>query len=153
MKSFSKPFHSRFRPQLEAMEDRIVPTALSISDDFVNEGQKAVFVVTLSEPVTHAVTVDFSTVDKTATGGSDYLHQSGTLTFKPGETSKTIRIRTINDKEIETNPETFYVQLSNAIGADLDDDRGLGGIYNDDFVERGHGRDDDDCRGLPRSCP
>ena len=43
------------------------------------------------------------------------FQQSGTLTFAPGETSKTIVISTIEDSESEV-PETFTVRLSSPRG-------------------------------------
>lgn len=59
-------------------------------------------------------TVHYSTADGTATGGADYVPTAdGTVTFAPGEISKTISIPIIND----TNPEpseTFTVSLTGA---------------------------------------
>src|SRR5262245_2796876 len=51
----------------------------------------AVFTVQLDQPDDgQTVTVDFRTQDATARAGTDYQATSGTLTFAPGETSKTI---------------------------------------------------------------
>ena len=79
------------------------------------------FNVTLSFPITQPVTVNYSTADGAtngATAGSDYIAASGTLTFAPGETSKTVRVNFIGDDVIEPD-ETFFLNLSNAVNADI----------------------------------
>ena len=50
------------------------------------------FTVQLSNPSDEAVTVKYTTANGTAKAGSDYTSKSGTLTFAPGETTKTISI-------------------------------------------------------------
>jgi Calx-beta domain/RTX calcium-binding nonapeptide repeat (4 copies)/von Willebrand factor type A domain len=47
------------------------------------------FNLTLSNPSTETVTVKYTTADGTATAVSDYTATTGTVTFNPGETSKT----------------------------------------------------------------
>src|SRR5215213_9965519 len=42
-----------------------------------------------------AVQVDFSTEDASARAGADYMAASGTLTFAPGETAKTVAVPVI----------------------------------------------------------
>ena len=76
-------------------------------------------------------TVDFATSNGSAAAGSDYTAQSGTVTFAPGETSKTISIAVQGDRRREGN-ETFFVNLSDAQGASIVDGLGLGTILNDD---------------------
>ena len=75
----------------------------------------------------------FSTVNGTATtGDNDYVAQSGTLTFAPGETTKTITIVVQGDNKRESNEE-FYVDLSGtSSNSVLDKKRGTGKILNDD---------------------
>ena len=58
--------------------------------------------------------------DRTATAGSDYTAVSGTLTFAPGVTTRVVSIPMIEDGVAEV-PETFVVDLSNAIGATIVD--------------------------------
>ena len=79
------------------------------------------------------VTMSFPNVDGAATtGDSDYIAKTGTLTFAPGETTKTITIEVKGDSKKETN-ETFYLELfglsSNAL---FTKNRGVGTILNDD---------------------
>src|SRR6185295_14868689 len=90
------------------------------------------FTVTLASPLASPVTVDFATVDGTATvADNDYLAASGTLTFAPGETSKPVVVSVVGDTVFETD-ETFQVALSNPVGSFLVDGTGLGAILNDD---------------------
>ena len=44
----------------------------------------------------------------------DYLATSGTLTFAPGETTKTITVDVVGDSTDDGNYKTFYVNLSGA---------------------------------------
>ncbi|NLB69105.1 MAG: hypothetical protein GX804_05415 [Lentisphaerae bacterium] len=59
--------------------------------------------------------VDYSTMDISATAGEDYTASSGTLHFQPGETSAQITIPILDD-DISELTETFAVILSNATG-------------------------------------
>jgi Calx-beta domain/FG-GAP-like repeat len=116
-------------------DDTNQPT-LGITDVTKNEGNKGktsfTFTVRLSAPSTQTVTVFFATADGTATvSGRDYTANSGTLTFLPGETSKTVTISVRCDKTAEAD-ETFYVNLSSAQGALIADGQGVGTILNDD---------------------
>mgnify|MGYP001805925513 CR=1 FL=1 len=85
----------------------------------LNEGDSAQLTVMLSVAATQPVTVDYVTQDDTAQNASgDYVATSGSLTFAPGETSKTISVTTLDDTAVESN-ETFNVQLSNPVNATL----------------------------------
>merc|ERR1712142_693787 len=55
--------------------------------------------------------VDYATSDGTASGGGDYVHTEGTLTFKPGETSKSIVVPVIDDDIFELD-EYFFCKLT-----------------------------------------
>src|SRR6185295_11245554 len=58
-------------------------------------------------------TIDYTTIDGTATAGQDYTATSGTLTFSGGETSKSFQIP-ITDDAVTEPDETFTVELRNA---------------------------------------
>ena len=75
-----------------------------------------VFNVTLSNPSVETVTVNFATSDGTATAGSDYVANSGILTFAPGVTSASVSVQVNGDTTIEPN-ETFTLTLSNSTNA------------------------------------
>jgi ELWxxDGT repeat protein len=110
---------------------------LAIDDTRVTEGNSgtttARFTVTLSRAASQTVTVAYATSDGSAQAGSDYDAVSGTLTFAPGETLKTIDVSVHGDVTLETN-ETFFVTLSNATGATLTKSQGFGIIDDDDGV-------------------
>ena len=63
------------------------------------------------------VTVDFTTVDGTATSTSEYTQRSGTLTFEEGDTEKTffISLRNLSGSPF-TGAKTFTVELRNPGG-------------------------------------
>jgi Ca2+-binding RTX toxin-like protein len=95
----------------------ISPATLSQNEG--NSGTTAfVFNVTLSNPSTQTVTVNFATTDGTAEAGTDYTAGTGTLTFNPGITSQQITIQATGDTTDEFN-ETFTVALSNPSNATL----------------------------------
>lgn len=96
-----------------------------------DSGGRLVFTVTLSTPSSGTVTVDYATSNGTALAGIDYVARSGTLTFAPGETSKTVTVWTIEDSVIEPG-ETVTLTLSNPSGAELGNASVSGTISNDD---------------------
>ena len=110
---------------------------LSIDDVSHAEGNSGTttfaFTVTLSGQSSQTVTVDFATANGTATAGSDYVSNSGTLTFAPLETTKTINVSVNGDLAPEPN-ETFFVNLTNPSNATIADNQGLGTIVNDDVI-------------------
>ena len=104
---------------------------LSIGDAApVAEGGAAVFTVTLVPASNHVVTVTYSTVDGTAVADADFTPTSGTLTFNPNQTTKTIRVPILRDTVHEPS-ETFTVELSNPGGSTLADPIGVGTIRAD----------------------
>ena len=98
---------------------------LSIGDAAAVEGDAVEFTVTLTGTTNQDVTVDFQTADGTARAGSDYDQRSGTLTFTPGDRTRTISVPTIED-DIREEDETFLVTLTNPGGATLADDTATG---------------------------
>jgi len=104
------------------------PPTVSIGNASVAEGDAgstpATFTVSLSAPSGKTVDVGWATADGSATAGSDYAAASGTLTFAPGETTKTITIDVLGDTVVE-GTETFGVVLSTGAtgtGTIVDDD-------------------------------
>jgi hypothetical protein len=89
--------------------------------------------VTLSAAAAGPVTVNFATADGTATAGSDYTATTGTLTFAPGSTSQNVTVSITGDTTIEAD-ETFFVNLSGAVGGSIGDAQGQGTITNDDVA-------------------
>jgi hypothetical protein len=71
--------------------------------------------VTRSGDSSGTATVDFVTSDGTAKQASDYILNSGTLSFGPGETSKTFSVLVVNDVYVEPD-KTVNLTLSNPTG-------------------------------------
>ena len=109
---------------------------LSINDVSLAEGNSGTslmnFTVTLSQPSPLTVTVDFSTINGTASAASDYYSNTGTLIFSPGEVSKTISVTINGDTTVEPD-EIFTVNLAGAINAKFSDPIGEGKIINDEL--------------------
>jgi subtilisin family serine protease len=111
------------------------PAGISVSDVTVSEGQDgttpAVFTVTRTSGSGIAY-VQFATADGSATAASgDYQPRSGTLTFAPGETSKTVTVLVNGDRLAEAD-EHFVLNLSNPTGATIADGQGVGTIRDDE---------------------
>lgn len=105
--------------------------SISVSEpQIIGAAIPAVFTVTLSRQTTQTVTVDFATSDVTATAGSDYVATSGTLTWAPLQTSKTISVSVLGDQDANESNETFRVLLSNPVNASLITQQMTGTIIN-----------------------
>src|SRR5262245_47235149 len=112
--------------------------SLSINNISVSEGNSgtvtAIFIVTLSNPSSEIVTVDYATVDGTATvANNDYetIDPPLTLTFQPDEITKTVSVSLVGDGTFESD-ETVVVNLSNATNATIETGQGQLTILNDD---------------------
>lgn len=78
----------------------------------------ATLTVVRSGSTAAGATVDFATVNGSATNRSDYTASFGTLKFGPGETTKSIRVLVTNDAYQEFD-ETITATLSNPTGGAL----------------------------------
>ena len=96
------------------------PARIRVADARAKEGKDASldFAVTLHRAASGPVTVDYATADGTAAAGADYTAASGTLTFAPGETAKTVSVALLDDA-VDEGKETFTLELSNPRGAYL----------------------------------
>ena len=77
------------------------------------------FTVSLSPAASLEVSVSYATADGTAEAGSDYESASGTLTFSPGETSRTVTVTVNGDDEAEAD-ETFTLTLASSPNGSID---------------------------------
>jgi ribosomal protein L35AE/L33A len=120
---------------LGTINDNDPQPSLSINDVTVAEGNGGTtamsFTVTLSAASGQTVKVNYATADNTATEPADYLSATGTLTFNPGETTKSITVSVNGDTDFEQN-ETLFLNLSGATNASITDSQGVGTINNDD---------------------
>jgi hypothetical protein len=89
------------------------------------------FEVRLSNLSYQTITVSFATADQTANAANDYTATSGTVTFNPGETMKSISVEVLGDNIDETN-ETYFVNLTNPTNATIATAQGTGTIQDDD---------------------
>ncbi len=96
--------------------DVVIPNIVLSGGTTVSDAvaTSVVFTVTLSQSTSASVTVNYATVTGTA-DSSDFVPQSGTLTFAPGITSQTVTV-SINAFGTSESAETFSLVLSNASG-------------------------------------
>ena len=108
---------------------------VSIGNTFQSEGDSgqsnARFLVSLSNPSSQTITVQYTTSDGTATAGSDYIATTGTVTFDPGIMARFVDVPVIGDTADEGN-EYFTVALSSPINATVEDPPGTGQINDDE---------------------
>ena len=116
--------------------------AMVVSDESRVEGwaetsnNLLTFDVTLSAPSPQTVSVDWETVNGTASAPSDFDADSGTVTFAPNDTTESFTVEVNGDLTEESGPdEQFTVVLSDPSNGTISDGTGTGTI------------DDDDCAG------
>src|SRR3989442_15993284 len=101
---------------------------LTINNVTLAEGNSgttnAVLTVSLSAASALPVSVNWATANGTASAPSDYLTNSGTLTFAARQTTETITI-VVNGDTINEADETFFVNLSNAVNAGISVGQGV----------------------------
>ena len=109
--------------------DTTPPTILiADAEGFERAEANVDFTVTLDRASADTVTVDYRTSPGTATEGADYTATSGTVTFAPGDTAKTISVPIVDD-DVEDSGETFSVTLSNPTNATLGNHTATGTIH------------------------
>lgn len=138
-------------PVASSADQRLLATSVSqasINDVDVNEAVgSATFTITLDKASNSPVTVQYTTQPGVASDG-DFTPTSGTVTFNPGETSKTVSVPIKNElagNAIYEGAEQFTVKLSAPTNAVLAKDTGEG-VINDDgtgSVPTGTTPDDD----------
>ena len=122
---------------VEVLDDDVA--GFSIADASADEADGSMqFTVTLPGS-TFETSVDWATKDdaagdEPATEGKDYAAASGTLTFAPGDTSKTFTV-TLNDDDVKEKDETFTIQLAGPVNATLTDATAIGTIDDDDLSQ------------------
>jgi predicted extracellular nuclease/Ca2+-binding RTX toxin-like protein len=111
------------------------PIQVSINDVSLVEGQSGTSILTFTVTRTGgtgAFDVGFSTADGTATAGSDYVANSGIVSFGAGQNTATVSI-TINGDLTQEQTENFFVNLSSPTNdAVIIDGQGIGTITNDE---------------------
>ncbi|MEZ4637105.1 MAG: Calx-beta domain-containing protein [Caldilineaceae bacterium] len=116
------------------VDDDPAPT-LAINDANLGEADgSAVFTVTLSVVSGRTVSVNYATVDVSATASTDYTPTSGTLTFAAGETTKNVTVSVTDDAVVEAT-ESFSVTLSAPVNATLVDASGIATVTDNDSAQ------------------
>lgn len=121
---------------------------LSVADDTQIEDTNTFlhFVVRRRGDSLGIATVQFQTADNTAIGGTrcfspqgvplaDYQLRSGTLTFGPGEVTKSISVLVCHDRVNEGDDETLFLNLSSPTGARIVDGQAVGTIIGSEALE------------------
>ncbi len=108
--------------------------SISISSVTVTEGDSGqtqmLFTLQVNRAWNNGMKVDYETLDGSATAGSDYNSEQGTVSFASGKRQR-LSIWANGDTQKE-NLETFTVKLTNPVGASIKPGGGLGTITNDD---------------------
>ncbi len=109
---------------------------ITVSDVAVSEGNSgtsnAEFEVRLTKSPSKTVTVRYGTTnDSATTANNDYVATTGTLTFLPGETVKTVSVPVVGNTTPEAD-KTFTLKLSESKNAPIVKSFGTGFILNDD---------------------
>lgn len=111
---------------------------VSVSDASVVEGDtgdthQMFFTVTLDKISDTPVTIHYHTSDDTAYAGSDYTPQEGNLTFPTSSDnlSQTIAVTVFGNQTSKTD-RSFYLNLTDATGAQIADSQAKGTIHDDD---------------------
>ncbi len=116
------------------------PPRVSIAPASATEGNASggllAFEVVLDRASGETTSVDFSTRDGTAAAGRDYVAQTGTVQFAPGETRRVISVPIVGDGLLEGD-ETFAVELANTSGnAQLGSASATGTVLDDEVARR-----------------
>jgi hypothetical protein len=112
--------------------------ALGLVEDIVagHEGDSGVsrwiFSLSLSRPINAPVTVNFLTANGTATGGSDFIPISGSLTIPANATTASLPAIGINGDTLLEVDENFFVFISTSSKVRVAKSKGEGIIVNDD---------------------
>ncbi len=117
-------------------DDSTVTSQLSINDITVVEGQNsnAILTVTVNNPSTQPISVNYTTAPINATANVDYTSKTGTITIAPNTATATISIPILNDNLNEPD-EAFTVTLSNAVNATINPDEAIGQVIITDTLQ------------------
>ncbi|MBN3993629.1 MAG: PKD domain-containing protein [Nostoc sp. NMS2] len=115
--------------------DNDAPPSITIGDRSITEGDSGTtsitYTVNLSTPSAKPISVKYATADGTASAGNDYTATNSTISFAPGETSKTITVLVLGDT-IDEFDETFFLNLSDATNATITKNQAVSTILDND---------------------
>jgi hypothetical protein len=105
----------------------------ALYESSTNQWRTLRFNVTLSQPATVPVTVQYATAPGSATVPADYQNKTGTLTFKPGQVVRPVAIKVWADTIVEGD-HSFTVSLANVTNGYLGRSLGTATIIDDESV-------------------
>lgn len=97
-----------FKPNLQLSK-----TDTTIYEATNGESNNLILNVRLSYPIVEPITVHYKLVPGTAQPSIDYVDVTEPLTFLPGETLKTFKVRILNNLKNQPNRRTFTIELAN----------------------------------------
>ena len=103
--------------QARSLAPGVVSIGTSVINVKENDGAVA-FQIVRSQGTDGFVSVDYSTFSSTAIAGADFVPQSGTVTFAPGETIKLVTVALVDD-EIAEATKGFGFAIDNVTGGAL----------------------------------
>jgi hypothetical protein len=108
-------------------------TVFNVTLAETNSGTRAFnFFLNFSNPSSKQISIQYSTADGSAQAGSDYVGASGTFTILAGATFSFFTV-VVNGDSLVENDETFFLNLTNPVGAALVNSQAVGTIQNDDL--------------------
>ncbi len=118
------------------IQDTVPTSRLSVGPDIAvirgDSGTKSLtFTVNLSPAQAEPVQVDYYTQDYTAISPRDYLGDTGTLVFAPGQTTQSVTI-TVNAETSVDPTRLFLFNVDNPVGSSVNRNSAEGNIYNAD---------------------
>ncbi len=109
-----------------------LPT-VSVSDVSVTEGTGSTktLTFTITQSARAKSKVSFATAADTAKAPADFLVKTGSVRFAGNKLTKTVSVTVVGDA-LDEPDETFFLELTGATGATIDDGEGVGTIQDDD---------------------
>ena len=107
--------------------------SISINDVTITEGNAGTLTATftITQDSRGKTSVRFSTAQGTASSPADFLSRTGKLRFAGGHRKNKVAITVVGDTLDESN-ETFFIRLTDPVGATIADGEGKGTITDDD---------------------
>lgn len=131
---FSSPHLNSVRAEATILNDDLVPTLSVIGSANGAEGfsQASVYLM-LSGPSSNSVTVSFSSAERTALAGLDYVPRTGRVEFPPGITLTQLWVAVIDD-DVADPDEEFIVNFGTPSNVTLIHTQAVVHIYDNDRV-------------------
>ena len=117
--------------KVNIIDDEGLP-AITITGGVVTEGQFLNFVLNLNRSSLNPISVGVKTENVTALMAIDYEDTIATVTFAPGELTKTVSVQTIDDKIVKES-RSFLLKLENPTNSQLGVMSAVGTINDNDL--------------------